>query len=85
MLRAAPDSILGSAPGIGSARKFYPGSNVASGDLNAHNAAMSISQVFLGFLQPIALGSAAVFALLLVIHIRTPRRTPALVSRRTYR
>ncbi|HEY6371959.1 MAG TPA: hypothetical protein VIX37_15385 [Candidatus Sulfotelmatobacter sp.] len=46
---------------------------------------MAITQVFLGFLQPVAFGAGAVFALLLVIGIKTPRRSPALVTRRTYR
>jgi len=42
---------------------------------------MAFSQLFLGFLQPVALGSAAVFALLLVVRIRTPRRSSALMNR----
>jgi len=44
---------------------------------------MGISQLFLGFLQPVALGSAAVFVVLGVIGLRTPRRSSLLVSRRT--
>jgi len=43
---------------------------------------MDISQLFLGFWQPVALGSAAVFALLFLIGIKTPRRSPALITRR---
>jgi len=46
---------------------------------------MAFTQVFVGFLRSVALGSAAVFALLLVIGLKTPRRSPALVSRRTSR
>ncbi len=46
---------------------------------------MAFTQVFLGFLQPVAFGSAAVFALLLVIGLKTPRRSPALITRRTIR
>jgi hypothetical protein len=46
---------------------------------------MALTQVFLGFLQPVALGSAAVFALLLVLGLKPPRRSPALITRRTPR
>jgi hypothetical protein len=46
---------------------------------------MALTQLFLGFLQPVAFGSAAVFALLLVIGLKTPRRSPALIARRTIR
>jgi hypothetical protein len=46
---------------------------------------MVFTQLFVGFLQPVAVGSAAVFALFLVIGLKTPRRSPALITRRTYR
>jgi hypothetical protein len=46
---------------------------------------MSFTQVFLGFLQPVALGSATVFALFLVIGIKTTRRSPVLVNRKPSR
>jgi hypothetical protein len=46
---------------------------------------MAFTQLFLVFLQPVALGSAAVFALLLVLGLKTPRRSPALITRRTTR
>ena len=46
---------------------------------------MGLSQLFRGFLQPVALGSATVFILLFIIGLRTPRRSPALVPRRNRR
>ena len=46
---------------------------------------MAFTQLFVGFLQPVAVGSAAVFALLLVIWLKTPRRSPSLITRRTTR
>jgi hypothetical protein len=46
---------------------------------------MAFTQLFLGFLQPVALGSAAVFALFLVIGIKTPRRSPVLINRKPSR
>jgi len=46
---------------------------------------MAFTQVFLGFLQPVALGSATVFALFLVIGIKTPRRSPVLANRKPSR
>ena len=46
---------------------------------------MAFTLVFLGFLQPVAFGSAAVFALLLFIGLKTPRRSPVLITRRTIR
>jgi hypothetical protein len=46
---------------------------------------MAFTQLFLGFLQPVAVGSAAVFALFFLIGLKTPRRSPALITRRTYR
>jgi hypothetical protein len=46
---------------------------------------MEFSRLFLVFLQPVALGSAAVFVVLGVIGLRTPRRSSLLVNRRTSR
>jgi hypothetical protein len=46
---------------------------------------MGFSQLFLGFLQPVALGSGAVFILLFFVHLRTQRRSTVLVTRRTSR
>jgi hypothetical protein len=46
---------------------------------------MGFSQLFLGFLQPVAFGSATVFILLFIIGLKTPRSSPAVVARRTYR
>jgi len=46
---------------------------------------MGLTQLFVGFLQPVALGSAAVFALIGIIGLRTPSRTGLLVTRRTSR
>ena len=63
----------------------YPTSNVDSGLPHPHNAEMSLGHLFLGFLQPVALGSVAVLVLLLVIGLRTPRRSPALLPRRPSR
>jgi len=44
---------------------------------------MELSEVFLGFLQPVALGSAAVFLLLGILNITSPRRSPAVIARRS--
>jgi len=46
---------------------------------------MGFSQLFVGFLQPVALGSAAIFVLLFVIGLTTPSRSGLLVTRRTSR
>jgi hypothetical protein len=43
---------------------------------------MDFTQLFAGFLQPVAIGAAAVLALLLIVAVGTPRRAPAAVSRR---
>jgi hypothetical protein len=43
---------------------------------------MDFSSIFGGFWQPVAYGSIAVVALLIVIRLRTPRRSPALIGRR---
>jgi hypothetical protein len=46
---------------------------------------MNLAQVFAGFFQPVACGSAAVFVLLGFIGIRAPHRSPAVISRKPYR
>jgi hypothetical protein len=46
---------------------------------------MSFTQVFIGFLQPVALGSGTVFILLFILGLKTPRRSPATIARRTQR
>ncbi len=46
---------------------------------------MAFTQLFVGFLQPVAVGSAAVFALFFFIGLKTPRRSPAMITRRTTR
>ena len=46
---------------------------------------MGFTQLFLGFLQPVALGSAAVFVLIGIIGLKAPSRTGILVTRRTSR
>ena len=46
---------------------------------------MAFTQLFVGFLQPVAVGSAAVFALFFFIGLKTPRRSPALTTRKTSR
>jgi len=43
---------------------------------------MAFTQLLLGFLRPVGFGSAAVFALLFAIRFGTPRRTPAVITRR---
>lgn len=43
---------------------------------------MNMAQVFIGFLQPVAFGSVAVFILFGLIHLRTPHRTPVLAEHR---
>jgi hypothetical protein len=43
---------------------------------------MAFTQLFFGFLRPVALGSAAVFLLFFVIGLKTPRRSPAIITRR---
>lgn len=63
----------------------YPSSNLASDASQPHNAGMPLTEVFIGFLQPVAVGSVAVFALLVAIGLKTPRRSPALATRRISR
>jgi hypothetical protein len=46
---------------------------------------MDFAQLFVGFLQPVAFGSAAVFALIGIVRLRIPRRSPALATRRPSR
>ena len=46
---------------------------------------MSLAQLFVGFLQPVALGAGAVFALLLFTKLSMPRRKPVLITRRRSR
>jgi len=43
---------------------------------------MHFSDIFSGFLQPVAIGSAAVLALLGLVRLKTPRRSPVLIDRR---
>lgn len=74
-----------SARGFFRNHRVYPTGNLALLRLSVHNAAMAITELFVGFLQPVAVGSAAVFALFFVIGLKTPRRSPALITRRTSR
>jgi hypothetical protein len=46
---------------------------------------MDFSGLFLGFLQPVAFGSGAVFVLLAVIRLRTPQRSQVSFSRKSSR
>ena len=46
---------------------------------------MDLGDLFRGFFQTIALGSATVFILLGVVRLRSPRRTPALVPGKSSR
>jgi hypothetical protein len=46
---------------------------------------MDLAQLFVVFLQPVAYGSAAVFALLGIVGVRTPHRSPSPVSRKQSR
>jgi hypothetical protein len=46
---------------------------------------MALTQVFLGFLQPVAIGSGTILILLFLLGLKTPRRTPATIARRTQR
>lgn len=46
---------------------------------------MELGQVFLGFLQPVALGSVAVFVLLAIVSYSSHRRPSAFGARRTSR
>jgi hypothetical protein len=42
---------------------------------------MDFVDVFTGFLHPVAYGSAAVVVLLVIVRLRTPRRSPVLADR----
>ena len=46
---------------------------------------MDLGNLFRGFFQTIALGSATVFILLGVVRLRIPRRTPALIPGKSSR
>jgi hypothetical protein len=46
---------------------------------------MDLGQLFRGFFQTIALGSATVFILLGVVRLRSPRRTPAMIPGKSSR
>jgi len=46
---------------------------------------MDFAQLFARFFQSVACGSAAVFALIGIVGIRTPRRSPAMISRKPSR
>ena len=46
---------------------------------------MDLGELFHGFFQTIALGSATVFILLGVVRLRSPRRTPALIPGKSSR
>jgi len=43
---------------------------------------MHFADIFSRFLEPIAIGSGAVLALLGLVRLRTPRRAPVLIDRR---
>ncbi len=60
-------------------------SNIASGPTCAHNLSMHLGEIFAAFLQPVAIGSAAVFVLLGILRLRIPHRSPALALRKTLR
>jgi hypothetical protein len=51
--------------------------------LEPHNAEMDVVTVFLDFLQRIAVGAGAVFAILFAIWIALPRRSRIDKTRRT--
>jgi hypothetical protein len=59
-----------------------PFGNLARNSGGPHNPRMDLAQVFVGFLQPVAFGSIAVFTLFGLVHLRTPHRTPALAEQR---
>jgi hypothetical protein len=43
---------------------------------------MGLSAFFVNFLQPVAVGTGTVLALFVLIWVRTPRRSPMVVSSR---
>lgn len=59
--------------------------NIASANRRAHNRFMDLGELFRGFFQTIALGSATVFILLGVVRLRSSRRTPALIPGKSSR
>lgn len=63
--------------------KDRPDRNVAIIHRALHNAGVSISTVVLDFLQRIAIGAGAVFAVLLIIRLGLPKRAGTAVTRRT--
>jgi hypothetical protein len=68
-----------------SARRDKPDRNVAVATGELHNGEMGVGKVFIDFLERIAVGACAVFALLLVIRFGLPRRSGSAVTRRTRR
>jgi hypothetical protein len=46
---------------------------------------MDLGELFRGFFQTIALGSATVLILLGVVRLRSPRRTPAMIPGKSSR
>ena len=59
--------------------------NLAEPNRCLHNRFMDFGELFRGFFQTIALGSATVFILLGVVRVRSPRRTPALIPGKSSR
>src|ERR1035441_7967253 len=57
--------------------------NLAQNPRETHNVSMGLGLLFRGFLQAIAVGAAAVLALLFIMGIRIPRRSAIVVHRRT--
>ena len=64
------------------ARRDKPDRNVAVAAGELHNVEMGVGKVFIDFLERIAVGAGAVFALLLVIRLGLPRRSRIAVARR---
>ena len=46
---------------------------------------MHFAQVFSGFFMPVAVGTAAVFALIALVGLRTHHRSPVVISRKLHR
>ena len=59
--------------------------NLADPNGRPHNRFMDLGDLFRGFFQTIALGSATVFILLGVVRLRSPRRTPAMIPGKSSR
>jgi hypothetical protein len=53
--------------------------NIAQQRVAPHNPLMDLGSLFLGFLHTVAIGSATVFALIGIVRLRIPRRSPALL------